>query len=331
MSLSIRARFGRTLQTLTTLDIARNGLFVVTDKPPARGQLVHVNVLLPSGDGPLPLRGMVLHTVTGEDAADRGVPAGMGIQFYGLGQAARERWIGFFEAAREDFLAAGGVAHPPTPAAAPAARSDRGSEDDAEATAEVRQPLLREDADDALDVRKTSPVLGRPPSGSLATTGAVLAPDGAWEELGHFRLCPPDVAATLRFRHDALDSGGVVLVGAGSRAPGSPAVVSVVHPMTSAEFHVPGEVEAGGEDKNSIVIRFLGVTERTKEEFEHFATEGLTPAVRGNLAPGAAPELSIFWSAEEAQWDVVTDPGGTVVVERLLPLEAAINPFARRG
>jgi hypothetical protein len=145
-----------------------------------------------------------------------------------------------------------------------------------------------------------------------------------------YRVCPPTVQAVQSFGAVALEAGGVILSGAMITPSGAPAVVAVVHPKTLTEFHVPGEVQPSPQEKNGVTVKFIGVTERTKQAFDRFALGGNPPTetTAGVLGP-SVDEMVIFESQEEAQWDLVIDRQRAVLVEKLLPFQSALDPFGK--
>ncbi len=72
-------------------DFARNinegGLFVETDKPPAVGTEVSLQFRIPGSEEPVVSSGRVVRTATGRGSD----PPGMGIEFDGLDERARQR------------------------------------------------------------------------------------------------------------------------------------------------------------------------------------------------------------------------------------------------
>lgn len=72
---------------LTSADISREGLFILTDLKPRQGEVVKLEVKLPHG---LPIKAMatVARLVPGP-------PPGLGMQFFSLAPEARERWEHF--------------------------------------------------------------------------------------------------------------------------------------------------------------------------------------------------------------------------------------------
>lgn len=320
MSVPVKARFGRSTYNLQTLDVSRTGAFVVAPQPPTKGQLVHISVLLPTSAKPVPLQGMVMRSVSGEEARSRSVPAGFGIHFYGLGRTNEEAWNAFFD--REFDRYTGRGATQPVPAASPVAALEPGSEGHRQA---IEPSHAAEQIGDAVPDD-----LDEPTDEWLPPEGLALARTTDWYTAPVlYRISPPDIEGIRSFRSDALESGGVTLLGASGALPGTPAVVSVVHPTTRAEFHVPGEVQPSTKGLNAVVVRFLGVTARTKHEYESFAHSGDLPQpFMGDLGPPDV-EMVIFESAEETQWDVIVDRKRTVEIEKLLPLQAALDPFGK--
>lgn len=329
ISLPVRARFGRTTHNLVTLNVSVDGAFVVGAEPPARGHLVHLSFLLPDHQKPTPLQGMVMRTVTGDEARDQAIPAGMGIMYYGLGSTNQRTWEEFFHLALSEYMQRGGVAHPPTPALVKSELEvGESTEPSQELAFEDGRPTSRYEDKDPFD----EPTGRWQPTNrtSLSAVSPVQAPE-SWQQPILFRVCPPDVDGLWRFRAEALESGGVMLKGTTKHPPGNPAVVAVVHPKSKAEFHVPAETEPSQSEQPLTPARFLGVTPRTKKEFELFIeSAGRPPSAAGSVHGPADQEMVLFESADEAQWDVVFDHGGAVLVEGVLPLQAALDPFGRK-
>jgi hypothetical protein len=145
-----------------------------------------------------------------------------------------------------------------------------------------------------------------------------------------YRISPPDLQGLIRFRQEALERGGVAVAGIGRREPGSLAVVSVVHPVSKAEFHVPGEVHPSKPRQSLVPIKFFGVTSRTKQEFESFIASGGRPVGGGVVEASVVagnPEMVLFESADEAQRDLAQSSKGAVLLGVMLPLDAALDPF----
>jgi hypothetical protein len=138
-----------------------------------------------------------------------------------------------------------------------------------------------------------------------------------------YRIRPNDVVGLKRLKQLALERGGIVVAGTGYRSAGSLAVVSIVHPSTLAEFHVPGEVQASVPEQMLTPIRFIGVTDRTKIEFDRFAESGNRPArpPDTSIVP-ADREMVLFYTAEEAQRDLAADRKGAVLIGVTLPWQA---------
>lgn len=96
--LPVTLRIGRSEEHLLSAEVGLRGVFVVTDAPRPLRQLVTLGITL--ADGTLfEVQGMVSRSVGTEEAWTQGIPSGMGIQFYGLSQAASERWEAFLQEA----------------------------------------------------------------------------------------------------------------------------------------------------------------------------------------------------------------------------------------
>ena len=72
-------------------NISAGGVFVTTENPPPLKSVVHVQMELPGGGGPVPARGIVVHRVTRQEAAQRGTPPGVGVQFVDADDEFRQR------------------------------------------------------------------------------------------------------------------------------------------------------------------------------------------------------------------------------------------------
>src|SRR5688572_17388206 len=77
---------GQKKRRVFTIDVSRHGLFIATDDPPRERFLLQLSVQIPSG--PLPATAFVARRV----AADRGRPAGVGVQFFALSAQSKDRW-----------------------------------------------------------------------------------------------------------------------------------------------------------------------------------------------------------------------------------------------
>lgn len=82
-----------------TLNLSMRGAFIVTDDPPALRTLLRVRFVLPPDDRPVLLHCMAAHVVPpGPDrpaATGADLPAGVGIQLYGVGGVDGTRWQHF--------------------------------------------------------------------------------------------------------------------------------------------------------------------------------------------------------------------------------------------
>jgi hypothetical protein len=346
-----------------TLNVSVDGAFVVMPQPPEKGQLVHLTFIIPTREEAAVLQGMVVRTVTGEAARQHTTPAGMGIQYYGLGEASRSAWEDFFHGALEQHIEQGGELHPPIPQVRrevsgedPAPLDQAPAVEEEQAGASASGEPADEAADErpsveaALVLAEKAELMVREPVASrvkprsraawadqvdllvevpLTPISQAYRPDAAYEPV-LYRICPPDILGLRRFRQDALERGGVAVAGIGRREPGSLAVVAIVHPITRAEFHVPGEVHRSTPHRNVVPIKFFGVTTRTKKEFEHFIETGGRPVVERASAPppgSTEGEMVLFESADEAQRDIAQGTKGAVLLGVMLPLEAALDPF----
>jgi len=72
-------------------NISAGGVFVRTEQPPPLKTVVQVEMELPGSDSPVPARGMVVHRVSKEEAEEKGVLPGVGVQFMDADDEFRQR------------------------------------------------------------------------------------------------------------------------------------------------------------------------------------------------------------------------------------------------
>jgi uncharacterized protein (TIGR02266 family) len=81
-------------------NISAGGVFVHTQDPPPLKAVVRVEMQLPGAEESVPAKGIVVHRVSREEAAQRGTLPGMGVQFV----EADDRFRGSIDAAIEHIL-----------------------------------------------------------------------------------------------------------------------------------------------------------------------------------------------------------------------------------
>jgi uncharacterized protein (TIGR02266 family) len=84
-------------------NISAGGVFVHTPQPPPLKTVVSIEMQLPGSDAAVPAKGIVVHRVTADEAAQRGTLPGMGVQFVEASDEFRES----IDAAIEHILAGG--------------------------------------------------------------------------------------------------------------------------------------------------------------------------------------------------------------------------------
>ncbi len=77
---------------MLTEDISRRGLFLRTDCPKPLRQLVQLRATMLPDDQDIELLAVVVHSLGHAKAQARGGAPGMGMQFYGMSGARRDRW-----------------------------------------------------------------------------------------------------------------------------------------------------------------------------------------------------------------------------------------------
>ena len=90
---------GKTTQTVLTWEVSYRGLFLITDKPPGERMLVKVEIAMPDGVI-LTAPAMVVWTRPSPDGNGR--PAGVGLQFYGIGKDETSVWQRFVNELKEE-------------------------------------------------------------------------------------------------------------------------------------------------------------------------------------------------------------------------------------
>jgi type IV pilus assembly protein PilZ len=93
IAMRLAVRFGTVdhLRKEYTTNISAGGMFIRTEHPPAMNEVVQVSLALPGAGAPLDARAMVVHRVTPEEARQRGVDPGVGVQFVESDDRFRER------------------------------------------------------------------------------------------------------------------------------------------------------------------------------------------------------------------------------------------------
>lgn len=261
------------------------GAFVVTDRPPPRRQLLTLTVVMPDGDE-LELNGLVARSVPPEQALPKGRPPGFGVQFYGLSRPTRQRWEKSFFRILTD-RSPRSSPRPPLfdggddPAFGPGAGAMSGPRkapslvivpDEAEPPtlteeAALQEPgvrherpiplLKRSNEDESLWSSWYEYFHGHPPSNSLDPSRSEREEE---EEQSPtvYRISLPTMAALQSFAEQASRAGGVLLRGVDSGPSGSPVVVSVVHPISSEELHLVGEVAPEEPTSAGVAVNFDG-------------------------------------------------------------------------
>jgi hypothetical protein len=79
-SVEVRTEHWGELQVLSTSNISRGGVFVLSNSPPEIGTTVHTTLVMPDGDR-MRLQGVVMHRVSAEAAKERKTQPGFGVQF----------------------------------------------------------------------------------------------------------------------------------------------------------------------------------------------------------------------------------------------------------
>lgn len=97
VNLTVQVIGAKSRVTYHTADVSRVGLFIHTDTPRPERQLVRLRIELGGGE-PLEAHGMVVRSITSEEASRDGASPGMGIEFYGFGGEPQRRWESYLTA-----------------------------------------------------------------------------------------------------------------------------------------------------------------------------------------------------------------------------------------
>lgn len=89
----------RPYESLVTWDISSRGLFLRTEKPLERRQLVRMSLILPTTGNLVVLHGTVVNVAGPGDPEGR--PEGMGIELYAVDTATRSAWWDLVRFARD--------------------------------------------------------------------------------------------------------------------------------------------------------------------------------------------------------------------------------------
>lgn len=327
--LSITTKLGGLTKTFYSNDVGPEGVFLTMNKPPNPHHLVHMTMTLPPEGEKIRLRGLVVRTISQIEAVTRGLVPGVGVHIYGSGEKTRRIWYQFIEQAHRELEDTYKTYTPiPTPV----------SPDEEETSSGLSTGPLTPPAGHVWTPLPSGLLTPLPENVNAPTKKRLLTPTPAELALGvsrmleqsrhmlfHpprlFHITPPTIAEMARFHTDALSVEGIVLT---TRRPQTAAdelaVVSVAHPVTGAEFHVPGRVISRSKAfHQSTVIQFLGVTKLTTANFEVFMASG-TPPVMESTPENAVDEKVIYEDAHETQGDMGNNPLWFEPVDEYLPV-----------
>src|SRR5262245_11837776 len=96
--LPVLLQVGKSTQTVLTWEVSYRGMFLLTDKPVGDRQLVNLEIQLPDGNR-ITAPTVVVWTRANIDADGR--PAGIGVQFYGIGRDEAAAWQRFVNGLRD--------------------------------------------------------------------------------------------------------------------------------------------------------------------------------------------------------------------------------------
>jgi len=291
-------------------EIGLRGAYVAIPRPRPRRQLLTLTLALPEG-GEMDVHCMVVRAVTADEARVRGIPPGMAVQFYGLSKQAGEQWEKIF------FRVLTGRCPRTSPEPKPGDPSELAPKPPSLVIVPEEEDPFREDAE--LPPRAPSRPSGSHDSAEWGSwfdyfLGEAASREPGTDEAGSseepapapvgdaseraeapdavvgpvlYRFALPSVPALRAFAGNALSARGIFVRTDDARPPGTPAVVSVVHPDSGDELHLPGEVVEVSTERQGVAVAFDGITARTISDVLAFAGESHDEESAPGLAAGA--------------------------------------------
>ncbi|MEZ4460065.1 MAG: PilZ domain-containing protein [bacterium] len=97
IALAVKMSSPEGFSTYTTKNISYRGIFIVADEPLPLRRLARLTVVTETAEE-IDVLGMVAHRINSADAAERGIPPGMGVQIHPVGSANNDVWRDFVTA-----------------------------------------------------------------------------------------------------------------------------------------------------------------------------------------------------------------------------------------
>lgn len=320
MKLLVGARYGRSSHILYTENIAFEGLFLVTDSPAALHHLLHLKIDLPPYSESIRLRGVVIRVVTQNHASQSaGVAPGMGVHLYGFGKETRKNWFRFVERTQAELMDSyRALTPPPTPFV--------DNENDDESSNHEEEIELTRTPSGLLTPLPKNGQTPLPNENSTPTPKKFSYNFKKFDPSNHiapppplYRFTPKNTGEMARFRTDILEPRGVVLCEVPTVSRDSLAVVSIVHPSTTAELHFPGTISEWSKSTSTAVFYFHDFSDRTLKDYDVFVATGTPPTISKEFRE----EKVMYEDAHEIQQDVTDDCPGIISVREFLPISSS--------
>lgn len=237
---------------LLTENVTRGVLFIRTDEPLEPRRMIRLVVDLGESGEPFEVVGAVRHTVTVAQGQERGVAAGMGVQLYALSRSARVRWDAFCDRLES---------------------SEGSSKPLAQTTGQQKMMPSKKDSVE-LDGISPQDLMSAPPTQpDIDHFAAIPHTERSFPLPIHFTLRIRDLQKMNDFLAQGFEHGGIFLASDKEVETGTPAHLTLVHPETSEEFVLYGEVVQithAADGSRGLGIQLVNLTPEIKAELDEF-------------------------------------------------------------
>lgn len=242
-------------QKVRAADVARHGLFLITDLPLHERHLVQLVIHLPRGT--IKAAASVTRTLRNTSGAE-----GVGVQFFALSGEAKRRWDTFiFDLHRSQRDEPDGVLSGPA-RPSPSSSTPPGA-----------------------------PLVSGPSSPSPGLPSTAWWPSEDADQIATFIIRLKSLSRLEEFAASHLAEGGMVLYTPVLHRPGDAVKLVYVHPRTEEEFHIPGIVDAAYADRpKRLDIHFQNITPDVIERFLAYVRTGRPPAKQLRAEPTVVPQ-----------------------------------------
>ena len=254
VQIGVLAKVDNKEMPLLTENVTRGGLFIQTDEPLEPRRMIRLVIDLGEAGEPFEVVGAIRHTVSVSQGQERGVAAGMGVQLYALSRSARIRWDAFCDRleANEDSGSQTPLAQTPGPQKMIPTGKKQVELDGISSEDIMSAPPTRPDIDEFSTAPRTEPSGPQPV---------------------HFTLRIRDLLKMNDFLAQGFEHGGIFLASDKDVETGTPAQLTLVHPETSEEFILYGEVVQithTADGSRGLGIQLVNLTDELKAELDEF-------------------------------------------------------------